>query len=187
MGFYTTVWLWLYFTAAIEFIGWSTAAACSNARLFAPARLVRRAIAKGERRNGLDRDGLRRGAGSVRGRIRALRSVDGRPGEAARADLRGRRSSVLLPSQVNDDKLERELARLGVELALAIRAGAEPVGLIFVGPRAYGQSYLSEELSVLRAVAAETGRTLDNLRLIEARRKQAVEEEELRKLVAQSN
>ncbi len=97
-----------------------------------------------------------------------------------------RRSSVLLPSQVNDDKLERELAGRGVELALAIRAGAEPVGLIFVGPRAYGQSYLSEELSVLRAVAAETGRTLDNLRLIEARRKQAVEEEELRKLVAQS-
>jgi signal transduction histidine kinase len=97
-----------------------------------------------------------------------------------------RRSSVLLPSQVNDDKLERELAGRRVELALAIRAGAEPVGLILVGPRAYGQSYLSEELSVLRAVAAETGRTLDNLRLIEARRKQAVEEEELRKLVAQS-
>ena len=93
---------------------------------------------------------------------------------------------MLLPSQVNDDKLERELAGLGVELALAIRAGAEPVGLIFVGPRAYRRSYLSEELSVLR-VAAETGRTLDNLRLIEARRKQAVEEEELRKLVAQSN
>ena len=68
-----------------------------------------------------------------------------------------RRSSVLLPSQVNDDKLERELAGLGVELALAIRAGAEPVGLIFVGPRAYGQSYLSEELSVLRAVAARPG------------------------------
>jgi sensor histidine kinase YesM len=78
------------------------------------------------------------------------------------------------------------LAGRRVELALAIRAGAEPVGLILVGPRAYGQSYLSEELSVLRAVAAETGRTLDNLRLIEARRKQAVEEEELRKLVAQS-
>jgi signal transduction histidine kinase len=97
-----------------------------------------------------------------------------------------RRSSVLLPSQVDDDKLERELSGRGAELALAIRAGAEPVGLIFVGPRAYGQSYLSEELSVLRAVAAETGRTLDNLRLIEARRKQAVEEEELRKLVAQS-
>jgi signal transduction histidine kinase len=97
-----------------------------------------------------------------------------------------RRSNVLLPSQANDDKLERELAGRRVELALAIRAGAEPVGLILVGPRAYGQSYLSEELSVLRAVAAETGRTLDNLRLTEARRKQAVEEEELRKLVAQS-
>ncbi|MGH9765840.1 MAG: sensor histidine kinase, partial [Blastocatellia bacterium] len=59
-------------------------------------------------------------------------------------------------------------------------------GWILVGPRAFGQSYLSEELSVLRAVAAETGRTLDNLRLHEARRKQAIEEEELRKLVAQS-
>src|SRR5262245_34901805 len=60
-------------------------------RLFAPARLVRRAIAESERRNGLDRDGLRRGAGSVRRRIRALRPVDGRPGEAARADLRGKK------------------------------------------------------------------------------------------------
>src|SRR5262249_35422877 len=77
-----------------------------------------------------------------------------------------RGSSALVPSQVDDDELERELAGRRIELALAIRAGAEPAGLIFIGPRAYGQSYLSEEMSVLRAVAAETGRTLDNLRLI---------------------
>jgi hypothetical protein len=98
-------------------------------------------------------------------------------------------SSVLQPSQIDDDKLERELAAHGVELALAIRSGAElagPAGWILVGPRAYGQSYLSEELSVSRAIAAAAGRTLDNLRLIEARRRQAVEEEELRELVAQS-
>jgi len=95
-------------------------------------------------------------------------------------------SSVLPPSQINDDKLEAELSSQRVELALAIRTGVEPAGLILVGPRAYGQGYLSEELSVLRAVAAETGRRLDNLSLSEARRRQAVEEEELRKLVAQS-
>src|SRR5215470_6110225 len=95
-------------------------------------------------------------------------------------------SSVLLPSQINDDKLEGELSSQRVELAMAIRSGAQAAGLILVGPRAYGQNYLSEELSVLRAVAAEIGRTLDNLRLSEARRRQAVEEEELRKLVAQS-
>ncbi|HEV2666229.1 MAG TPA: histidine kinase, partial [Blastocatellia bacterium] len=95
-------------------------------------------------------------------------------------------SSLLPLSQIDDDKLEGELAAQRVELALAIRPGAELAGLILVGPRAYGQSYLSEELSVLRAVAAATARTLDNLRLIEARRRQAIEEEELRKLVAQS-
>ncbi|MGH9937668.1 MAG: sensor histidine kinase, partial [Blastocatellia bacterium] len=98
-------------------------------------------------------------------------------------------SSVLQSSQINDVELERELAAHGVELAIAIRSGAEltgSAGWILVGPRAYGQSYLSEELSVSRAVAAATGRTLDNLRLIEARRRQAIEEEELRKLVAQS-
>jgi signal transduction histidine kinase len=95
-------------------------------------------------------------------------------------------SSLLPISQIDDDKLEGELAAQKVELAMAIRPGAELAGLILVGPRAYGQSYLSEELSVLRAIAAATARTLDNLGLIEARRKQAIEEEELRKLVAQS-
>src|SRR5262249_15106667 len=103
-------------------------------------------------------------------------------------------ASVLLTSQINDDKLERELTSRRVELAFAIRSGAEPAavgptgpaGWILVGQRAYGQNYLSEEMSVLRAIAIETGRTLDNLRLSEARRKQAIDEEELRKPVAQS-
>jgi LytS/YehU family sensor histidine kinase len=45
---------------------------------------------------------------------------------------------------------------------------------------------LSEELSVIRAVAAQIGRTWENLRLHEARRKQAIAEEELRKLAAQA-
>jgi sensor histidine kinase YesM len=39
---------------------------------------------------------------------------------------------------------------------------------------------------VLRAVGAEVGRTLENLRLHEARRNQAIAEEELRKLLAQA-
>jgi signal transduction histidine kinase len=97
-----------------------------------------------------------------------------------------RNTSVLTPSRINDVDLEGELAAQDAELAMAVHSGAELAGLILVGPRAYGQSYLSQELSVLRAVAAAAGRTLDNLRLIEARRLQAVEEEELRKLVAQS-
>lgn len=96
------------------------------------------------------------------------------------------RASVLLRQQLDDEKLEAELAAQHVELLLVIRQGAELAGVILVGRRAYGQSYLSEELSVLRAVAAELGRTLENLRLNEARRKHAIEEEELRKLVAQS-
>ncbi len=96
------------------------------------------------------------------------------------------RANVLLRRQLNNEKLEAELAVKDVELLLVIRAGAELAGLILVGRRAYGQSYLSEELSVLRAVAAEIGRTLENLRLNEAQRQQAIEEEELRKLVAQS-
>ncbi len=106
--------------------------------------------------------------------------------ELARRLAKVLRANVLLRGQLNDEKLEAELATQRVELLLVIRAGAELAGLILVGRRAYGQSYLSEELSVLRAVAAEIGRTLENLRLNEAQRQQAIEEEELRKLVAQS-
>jgi signal transduction histidine kinase len=96
------------------------------------------------------------------------------------------RASVLLRRQVESAALEATLAELQVELVLILRSGATPNGVILVGPRAFGQSYLSEELSVLRAVAAEIGRTLENLQLNAARRQQAIEEEELRKLVAQS-
>lgn len=96
------------------------------------------------------------------------------------------RTRVLLRREVESAKLEAALAELEVELVLILRSGATPNGVILVGPRAFGQSYLSEELSVLRAVAAEIGRTLENLQLNAARRQQAIEEEELRKLVAQS-
>jgi signal transduction histidine kinase len=106
--------------------------------------------------------------------------------ELAKGLAEALRANVLLRRQLNDEKLEAELATQGVELLLVIRAGTELAGLILIGRRAYGQSYLSEELSVLRALAAELGRTLENLRLNEAQRQQAIAEEELRKLVAQS-
>gem|GEM_PF-1536745 len=97
-----------------------------------------------------------------------------------------RGGSVLLRSQIGDPRVEEAMRSDRAELAIAIRSGAELAGLMLVGPRAYGLSYLSEELSVLRAFAIDTNRLLDNLRLHEARRKQAIDEEELRKLVAQS-
>jgi len=96
------------------------------------------------------------------------------------------RSVVLLRQQITDERLEAELAKDRVELALAVRPDNEMSGVILIGPRAYGQAWLSEELSVLRAVSAQISRTLENLRLHEARRKHAIAEEELRRLVAQS-
>ena len=47
-------------------------------------------------------------------------------------------SSVLPPSRINDDKLERELEAQRIELAVAIHSDAELAGLILVGLRAYG-------------------------------------------------
>jgi signal transduction histidine kinase len=102
------------------------------------------------------------------------------------AAMTEQRAEVLLKHQLLDDELEAELTRRRVELALAVRPGGELLGLILIGPRAYGQSYLSEELSVLRALTAQISRTVENLRWHEARRKHAIAEEELRKLVAEA-
>jgi signal transduction histidine kinase len=96
------------------------------------------------------------------------------------------KSRALLRRQIADGALEAELDARQVELALLIRSNEEFMGVILIGPRAYGQQFLSEELSVLRAVAAEIGRMMENLRLHEARRRQAIAEEELRKLVAEA-
>jgi two-component system LytT family sensor kinase len=96
------------------------------------------------------------------------------------------KTRALLRRQIADDKLEAELGARQVELALMIRFHEELIGAILIGPRAYGQQFLSEELSVLRTFAAEIGRTMENLRLHEARRKQAIAEEGLRKLVAEA-
>ncbi len=97
-----------------------------------------------------------------------------------------RHVEVLLRAQLDDAELVAELARRQSEVALGLRVNGEFAGVLLCGPRAYGQGYLSEELSVLRALVAQLGRALENLRLHEARRKHAIAEEELRKLVAQS-
>jgi signal transduction histidine kinase len=102
------------------------------------------------------------------------------------AALTERKSDIMLRRDIVDDELYAELEERRVELALAIRSGDERFGVILIGPRAYGQEYLSEELSVLRAVAAQIGRMLENLRLHEARRRHAIAEEELRKLAAEA-
>lgn len=100
--------------------------------------------------------------------------------------LSERRSQALLKRAISDDALYAELDRRRIELALTIGSLEAPMGVILVGPRAYGQDYLSEELSVLRTVAAQIERTLENLRLHEARRRQAIAEQELRKLAAEA-
>ncbi|MEW6732093.1 MAG: histidine kinase [Acidobacteriota bacterium] len=97
-----------------------------------------------------------------------------------------RQTDILLSQELDEVVLEDRLARQRVDLLLAIRAGNELLGLFLIGPRAYGQSYLSEELSILRTVATQLNHTVDNLRLHEVRRKHALAEEELRKLVAQA-
>ncbi|MDQ3012713.1 MAG: histidine kinase, partial [Acidobacteriota bacterium] len=89
------------------------------------------------------------------------------------------KTDVLTRQQAGDDLP-------GVELIMAVRANAELTGVILIGQRAYGQSYLSEELNVVRSISIEVSRAMENLRLHETRREQAIEEEELRKLVAQS-
>jgi signal transduction histidine kinase/tetratricopeptide (TPR) repeat protein len=97
-----------------------------------------------------------------------------------------RNDAVLFHRRVESDDVEIEASDKDIELALAIRVGCELSGAIMLGERAYGQDYLSEDLSLLRAAAAQISRALENLNLHEARRKHAVAEEELRKLVAES-
>jgi sensor histidine kinase YesM len=69
---------------------------------------------------------------------------------------------------------------------MMVRSGDIAEGAMMVGARAYGQGYLSEELSALRALAVQVSHALENIRLQESRRRQAVAEEELRKLAAQA-
>ncbi|HMY75639.1 MAG TPA: histidine kinase, partial [Blastocatellia bacterium] len=93
---------------------------------------------------------------------------------------------MLLRSGSGNEALESELKKQRAELALAVRVNAELIGLMMIGARAFRQAYLSEELRLLQTIAMELSRALENLRLHEARRQQAIAEEELRKLVAQS-
>lgn len=85
-----------------------------------------------------------------------------------------------------EEALESELKKNRAELALAVRDNTELAGLMMIGPRAFKQAYLSEELRLLQTISTELSRALENLRLHEARRRQSIAEEELRKLVAQS-
>jgi signal transduction histidine kinase len=97
-----------------------------------------------------------------------------------------RQTDIILRHQVVGEELYATLKELRVELVMALRAGGEWKGAILVGPRAYGQGYLSEEMSVLRAVSSQCSRMLENIRLQEARRRQAIAEEELRRLATQA-
>ncbi len=96
-----------------------------------------------------------------------------------RAMFNGQSTEMFIQQQPGSESL-------GAELVMAVRANAELAGVILIGRRAYGQGYLSEELNVVRAIANELSRALENLRLHDARRQQAIKEEELRKLVAES-
>ncbi|MEW6208656.1 MAG: histidine kinase [Acidobacteriota bacterium] len=96
------------------------------------------------------------------------------------------KSDVALRQDIEDDELYRLLEERQIELAVIARSGKLAEGAMMVGARAYGQGYLSEELSALRALAAQVSHALENIRLQESRRRQAVAEEELRKLAAEA-
>ena len=100
------------------------------------------------------------------------------------SEMGGQGKSVLLRSEVGDDALFGELEGRPAELALKAQPGQGEPLVVLLGPRNLGQSYLSEELAVLRALAAQLGRTLENLRLQEQTRRQAVRQEELEKLAS---
>jgi tetratricopeptide (TPR) repeat protein len=95
-------------------------------------------------------------------------------------------ADIVLRQQVKDESLETEFAKHRAELLLIIREPEGASGFFLFGQRAYGQGYLSEELSVLRAVARQISQAIENLRLHEAKRQHAIAEEELRKLVSQA-
>ncbi len=96
------------------------------------------------------------------------------------------KSDVALKDAIEDDELYRRMEERRIELVMIVRSGDIADGAMMVGARAYGQGYLSEELSVLRALAVQVSHALENIRLQGARRRQAIAEEELRKLAAQA-
>jgi signal transduction histidine kinase len=96
-----------------------------------------------------------------------------------------RNDPVIVWEEIQSVEEDTVLTSKDERLALAIRGG-ELLGAIVLGERAYGQDYLSEDLSLLRAAANQINRALENIRLHEVRRQHAVAEEELHKLVAES-
>ncbi len=96
------------------------------------------------------------------------------------------KSDVALKDAIEDDELYLSLEGHRIELVMIVRRGDTAEGAMMVGARAYGQGYLSEELSALRALAVQVSHALENIRLQESRRRQAIAEEELRKLAAQA-
>ena len=100
------------------------------------------------------------------------------------AAMRASKSTVMLKRDFADREIDSELERHHAELVMVVTSGDEAMAIILIGPRSFGQGYLSEELSVLRSLSTQIGRTLENLRLQETRRQQAIAEEELRKMTA---
>jgi signal transduction histidine kinase len=93
---------------------------------------------------------------------------------------------VILRQQIAADELHSELKRNKVEALVGIKSKDELLGVIVLGGRMFGQGYMSEDLTILTALAGQVGRTMENVKLHESRRRQETREEELRKLASQA-
>ncbi|HYL99540.1 MAG TPA: histidine kinase, partial [Blastocatellia bacterium] len=106
--------------------------------------------------------------------------------QSTAAELESMHRDVVLTRQVASENLYRKLDDRGCVLVAQLRSGAELIGVLLIGARAYGQSYLSEELSALAALTAQAAPMIENTRLHEVRRRQEIAEQELRKLATQA-
>ncbi|MGH9827690.1 MAG: histidine kinase, partial [Blastocatellia bacterium] len=106
--------------------------------------------------------------------------------QLAAADLDSQGRDALLTRQVLSDDLYRRLEERRVEVVLRLQSAEGLMGVMLVGSRAYGQGYLSEELHALTAIAGQVAPVIENTRLHEVRRRQAIAEQELRKLATQA-
>ncbi|MBX7219147.1 MAG: histidine kinase [Blastocatellia bacterium] len=93
---------------------------------------------------------------------------------------------VLETDTVVDDRLFEDLQRKSVRLVLLVQAGTGPAGIVTLGPRTLGLGYLSEEQNLLRVMAVEAGRALENLRLHENQRRERTAQEALRNLISEA-
>jgi len=72
---------------------------------------------------------------------------------------------VALVQDLAAGSLQDLLTRMGFEVALPLRSGSSPHGVLLVGRKASGQPLGEEDLDFLRSLAAQAAAALDNLRL----------------------